>query len=246
MIKAVFFDLDDTLCNYMSVADASRLWVFGLAAQKHEDLTVEALEDAWQKEFHSFLPEVREGGAWRKKYLREGEPTRTEVMRRALKRVGIDDEPLAAGLSEGYYVERTERLELFADAPTVLDRLGATYPLGLITNGPADTQREEIAKLGIAHRFRTILIEGEFGVGKPDKTIFHAAAESIDAQPCEVIFVGNSWFHDIVGAHEAGLITCFLDMEGHVGGPEADYHATSLLEVADWVEERATEGERSP
>ncbi len=240
-IRAVFFDLDDTLCNYMQVADRARKWVFHMAAKAYEELSADDLEAAWHAEFNTFLPEVRPGGVWRQRYLISGETTRTELMRRALARLGVDDTKLAAYLSDGYYVERQERLELYSDAEEVLTRLGKKMPIGMITNGPADTQREEVDRLGIGRHFKKIFIEGEFGVGKPDPIVFRAAADSVGQPPSEVALVGNSLKHDIHGAKNVGMITCWLPQGEEAGHPlegEADLIAANLTEVADWIEGR--------
>jgi len=238
MIRAIGFDLDDTLCNYMEVADAAREWVFHLGSSKYPELTAEKLDEAWYAEFGAMLPDVREGGDWRARYLVAGETSRTELMRRTLRRLGIEDPALAACFSEGYYSERTKRLELYPDTIEVLDRLGKEWPLGMITNGPADTQRDEIARLGIGRRFKAILIEGEFGYGKPDARIFHALADQLGAKPSEMVFVGNSYHHDIVGARQAGFKTVFLDIYGSHkdDASAADFTARSLTEAADWIE----------
>src|SRR5437764_8514426 len=86
---------------------------------------------------------------WFAKYLKDGESTRTEQMRRTLAVAGIVDDERAIRLSKAYMEERNKRLRLLDDAKEVLDQLKGRYPLGLITNGPADVQREEVSTLGI-------------------------------------------------------------------------------------------------
>lgn len=236
-IRAVFFDLDDTLCNYMEVAREARKEVFRNLAAERPELSADTLYRVWKEEFKRMLPEVRPGGAWRAKYLVSGATTRTEVMRRVLARFGIEDQRLAARLSDEYNAGRLARLRLFPGAEEVLDKLSERFPMGLITNGPADSQREEIAALGIRKWFPHIFIEGEFGVGKPDPAIFHAAAGSVRVRPEELLFVGNALEHDIRGARRAGLQTCWLTSE-EVDPDEADYVADSLTEIAAWIDER--------
>lgn len=200
-VKAVFFDLDDTLCGYW---DASK---FGLRRAFETHLPagrdVDEFLNHWAFEFRAFAGGIK-STPWFPIYLKTAEPSRTELMRRALERGGINDSDLAARLSETYRAERDGALKLFPDALRVLDTLGATYPMGLITNGPADLQREEIATLGIERYFTAIFIEGELENGKPHELPFRLAREAVGCEPYEMLMVGNSYGHDIRPALEYG------------------------------------------
>jgi putative hydrolase of the HAD superfamily len=200
-VEAVFFDLDDTLCAYW---DASKI---GLrkAFEQHgpPDFTVEEMIDRWAAVFRVFSPTVKDSD-WYKDYLKTGEPTRVEQMRRTLLELGVDDPGRAAQLSQTYFEERDRHLELFPDAIEVLEVFQKRYALGLITNGPADVQRQEVATLGIEKYFDHILIEGEMGHGKPLEQVFRRAEELVRKQPEEILFVGNSYAHDVKPAIAAG------------------------------------------
>ncbi|MGQ4827965.1 HAD-IA family hydrolase, partial [Enterococcus faecalis] len=81
-------------------------------------------------------------------------------------------------------------MKLFPDALPTLRALKAKYPLGLITNGPADVQRQEIATLGIVRFFDNIFIEGEMLVGKPEPEVFRKAEAAVGLRPQQILFVG--------------------------------------------------------
>jgi putative hydrolase of the HAD superfamily len=200
-VKAIYFDLDDTLCAYW---DASKI---GLrkAFSEHgpEGVTPEEMVVHWAAAFRGFAPTLKETG-WYETYLKDAEPTRTEQMRRTLAELGIADEARAAALSEAYMRERNAHLRLFPDAIPVLNALKPRYPLGLITNGPADVQRQEIATLGIESYFANIYIEGEMGEGKPRRSVFSRAAAAVGCEPHELLMVGNSFGHDVAPALEYG------------------------------------------
>jgi putative hydrolase of the HAD superfamily len=239
-VTAVYFDLDDTLCAYW---DASKL---GLrqAFQAHapEGRTEEEMVLAWARAFQGFAPTLKSTG-WYERYLVTGEPTRTEQMRRTLAELGVVDEERALALSETYMRRRDANLRLFHDALTVLDALRGKYPLGLITNGPADIQRQEIATLGIGHYFDHVFIEGEMGEGKPNPTVFERAARAVDRQPEALLMVGNSFKHDIVPALAAGWRAIWIRRASDVppsatapeempdGAPQPDAIVGSLSEV---------------
>lgn len=200
-IRAIYFDLDDTLCAYWDASKAAMRTAF--AKHGPEGITPEEMVIHWADAFRAFAPQLRTLGMW-DKYLETGEPTRTEQMRRTLALAGVVDEDMAAALSETYRVERNRNLRLFSDAIPVLDILFARYPLGLITNGPADIQRQEVETLGIAHYFKNIYIEGEMKQGKPHPDVFARAAEAVGCEAHEVLMVGNSFAHDVRAALENG------------------------------------------
>ncbi|MEO7000346.1 MAG: HAD family hydrolase [Ktedonobacterales bacterium] len=102
--------------------------------------------------------------------------------------------------------------QLAPAARETLHVLGEHYPLGLITNGPADAQRAVIAALELTPHFRWIVVSGdaEVGVRKPDAAIFHHALALADVQAQAAWYVGDSLINDIGGAAGAGLRTCWL------------------------------------
>jgi HAD superfamily hydrolase (TIGR01549 family) len=206
-IRAIYFDLDDTLCGYW--AASSRALEASFEAHRPETHSTRDLLEHWATAFREFIPEIKTD-RWYPGYLASGEPTRTEQMRRALAHAGIGDLNLASQISETYMRLRNENLTLFPDAIKVLDMVHARYPLGLITNGPADIQRMEIATLGIGHYFANVFIEGEVGFGKPEPEVFQRAARAVEQPPEHLLFVGNSYEHDILPAIAAGWSTAWI------------------------------------
>jgi putative hydrolase of the HAD superfamily len=200
-IKIVFFDLDDTLCGYWEASKAALRRTFERYAP--EGKTADDMVRHWAVAFREFSPNLKQTG-WYESYLRKGEPTRTEQMRLTLLQAGIDDPALAKEIGDVYAEERNLNLQLFSESLEVLEKLKARFPLGLITNGPADIQRQEIATLGIEHYFDYVFIEGEMGRGKPLAVVFEAIATEAGKQPHEILFVGNSYAHDVKPALEAG------------------------------------------
>ena len=172
-IKAIYFDLDDTLCAYWN---ASRYGLRRTFEEANLACGPDKAVEAWRKVFSYFSPEIK-SEKWYEKYLESGEPTRTEHMRRVLRELGCFDEELAQKLSNRYAELRDQCLELFPEAEEVLTYLRSHYKLGLITNGPADVQRQEIETLKLSKYFDHILIEGEFKLGKPNVEIFGGARQ---------------------------------------------------------------------
>ena len=53
--------------------------------------------------------------------------------------------------------------------------------LALLTNGTTELQRAKIARFGLESLFECIVIEGEFGTGKPDQRVFSHALDSLNS-----------------------------------------------------------------
>lgn len=200
-VKGVYLDLDDTLCGYWDASKAGLRAAF--AAEGPEGFTPEEMVRHWAAAFREFAKGIKESH-WYAKYLKDGGTTRLEQMRLTLERIGIVDDARAQALADAYGRERNARLCLFEDAQAFLDRIGAKFPLGLMTNGPADVQRQEVATLEIGHRFRHFFIEGEVGFGKPEPEVFRRASEVMGFGADEMLMIGNSYHHDIVPALAAG------------------------------------------
>lgn len=207
-VRAVYFDLDDTLCGYWDAAKAALRETFEL--HPIPGYTTDEMTLHWAAAFRVFGADLKASG-WYEQYCRTGEPTRNEQMRLTLERVGIANETLTKALGDTYARIRDERLELFPDALEVLDTLREKgYPMGLITNGPADIQRQEAQTLGIESYFNPILIEGEMGFGKPIPEVFARALAAHSLEPHQTLMVGNSYKHDILPAIEAGWRTAWI------------------------------------
>lgn len=178
---------------------------------------------AWATEFKTFSHLVKTE-EWYATYLAQGQVTRDELMRLALMRLGFDDPERASRLGDAYATRRDAMLKLFPEVPGVIEKLKSRFPLGLVTNGPADVQRQEIATLGIQSDFQYIFIEGEMGRGKPLPEVFRHVESEVRAQPPEILFVGNSYAHDIRPAISAGWRTAWVrrpsDVSPSAGMPE--------------------------
>ncbi len=85
--------------------------------------------------------------------------------------------------------------------------------MGLITNGNGEFQRNKIRRFDLTRFFEAVIIEGEFGAGKPDRRVFLAAMESLGAAPAQAWMVGDDLGRDIQPAQELGLGTVWVDFE---------------------------------
>jgi putative hydrolase of the HAD superfamily len=91
---------------------------------------------------------------------------------------------------------------------------------GLLTNGSGEFQRRKIRRFELEPLLDVIVIEGEFGVGKPDERVFRHALASLSVQPSDAWMVGDNLRADIEPALRLGIHAIWVDPEG--GGLPAD------------------------
>ncbi len=110
------------------------------------------------------------------------------------------------------------------------------FSVGLITNGLPDIQYEKLKVIGLEGVFSVILLSEEVGIRKPDPRIFAMAANLLGVSPDECLFVGDSYSHDVVGAKQAGMRTCWLNpgsLESQGSDVEPDIVVSSIPELRD-------------
>jgi putative hydrolase of the HAD superfamily len=71
--------------------------------------------------------------------------------------------------------------------------------------------RPLLAALHLAPFFQHIIVSSEFGVAKPNASIFHHAAKLLNLHPASILHVGDSPTTDFAGARNAGFQALLLD-----------------------------------
>ena len=199
MIRAIFFDLDDTLVDdTISLEQCAEQATRELAP----DLGVSPVDlaDAYVDCAVDFWTELGPGSP-----KPESGAIRPMMWRCALQRFGIADSELATKLAHRFDELRVERVEFFPDALPVLNSLRGRYRMAIITNGFAETHEQKIARLELERFFDRVVLAGELQMAKPDPAVFVHAMELLDVTPDVSIMVGDRYDRDIEGAHAAGM-----------------------------------------
>ncbi len=117
-------------------------------------------------------------------------------------------------------------------------------PLGVITNGPPDLQREKLHVLAVESYFEpaAIIVSGERGCAKPDPRIFCAALTALRVSPGEALYVGDTWENDVVGGLGAGLDVAWFNPDGAERPTELPPSRGTLYEVTRLEELLALDG----
>jgi len=157
---------------------------------------------------------------------------RREMIRLALSR-GDEDTQLAEPAFEVFFEHRM-RVDLFDDALPALKYLAGRFPVVAISNGNAD-----VARVGIGEHFTASLSAHLFGVAKPDRRIFHAAATALGVAPYEVLHIGDDPELDVLGGLDAGMQTAWLNRAGRDWCHDRHPHVavTNLQQLCGMLEE---------
>lgn len=92
---------------------------------------------------------------------------------------------------------------------SLLDLLDSSgIPWGIVTNG-SPTQLKKIERVGLT-RAQCVIVSAIFGARKPERAIFHAAANAIGVPPENILFIGDNIEADIIGAANAGMQTAWM------------------------------------
>jgi putative hydrolase of the HAD superfamily len=213
-VKALLFDLDDTLLDYSGGAERSWTEACGACC------TLEGLDAAvlvatiaetrrwfWDDPARHRRERVNMLGAWQ------------HIVEFALERLGRPAPELAAAVARDYAARRRAAMRLFPDSLACLTELRRRgIPLALVTNGDATQQRDKIERHDLARFFDAILVEGEFGVGKPDEAVYRHVLKALGMTPDEALMVGDHLEWDVGAPQRLGLTGVWMD-RGGVGLP---------------------------
>jgi putative hydrolase of the HAD superfamily len=231
--RAVFFDLDDTLLDGYSAMLAAWAVVCSEASPRL-GCEPDALRDAIRREAMSFWKDESAVGHWRVRLA----DARTHVIHAALEAEGWDVS-LAEGISRRYGEEHRAALVPFDDALETVEAVRAAgVRVGLLTNGPRALQRDKVERFKLEPLMDVIVIEGEFGRGKPAREVFEHGLRVLGAPPEQAWHVGDNLYADIGGAKGCGLSAAWihrdrLELREDVGAARPDLVISNLRQLRD-------------
>lgn len=215
MIKAILFDIDNTLLDFDAfVRQCLRKGFDAFLLGKYTDRVYEI-----------FAQTNRE--MWGQ--IEAGRMTHEDLMRDRFNRIFAQ-----CGIEfDGPTFETFFREDLFSNAIPVegamelLKRLQGQYVLCAASNGPYAQQVNRLRLAGMLPFFSQLFISEKIGVSKPSPEFFTHCLSALGLSPDEVLMVGDSYQTDIAGAKASGIKTCYL------GEGEADWCVSRLAEISE-------------
>lgn len=232
MIKVIFLDLDNTLWNHDAAQDKTIESVYDYVKVIHP---ISEDKDAFAKVYDHCNDKVWD--AYKKGKL-DHEAVRINRFVDLLGHYHISDRDLAIKLNELYVSIYPTWTFLIEGARELLETLKGTYPLGIITNGFPETQAVKLEKSELKKYFTWIIYSGEVGKAKPHPEIFEYAMKEADIAPQEVVFIGDDFEGDIIGAKDVGMKTIWFNSKGKKEPRKdqyADYTISTLEPICDIV-----------
>jgi putative hydrolase of the HAD superfamily len=208
---AILLDLDDTILDNEGTIPGCWRVVCADVARERPNLDAEQLNAAIKRAADWFWSEPERQRTGRLAPHVAG----LRIVHDALISFGHDDRDLAGAIYDAYRYQRQAAVQPFPGAIEALERLIARdVRLALVTNGSAAIQRARIERFGLARYFAFILVESEFGVGKPDERVYRAAMKALGSAPATTWMVGDNFEWEVIVPGQLGLGTVWIDRLG--------------------------------
>lgn len=100
------------------------------------------------------------------------------------------------------------------DVPNTLGALkNAGFRLGVLSNRD-ESVNAYLEQIGLSQYFELCLVAGEIAAWKPDPQSFRHALQRLGLAAQQVVYVGDNYFADILGAEAAGIWPVLYDPTG--------------------------------
>jgi len=208
MIKAVLFDLDNTLIDFMRMKkEASRAAAYAMV---EAGLQMDK-EDLAEKLFNY--------------YLRYGIESNDAFMKYLMKEFRKIDYCVLAAAVNAYLKEKYLHLDPYPGVVEILDKLRKrNLKLAVVSDGLRLKAWMRLNAAGIDHYFDTVIAFEDTGKRKPAPEPFLMACERLDVKPQECLMVGDWPERDIKGAKALGMKTCLVKYGQVIGKEEGADH----------------------
>ncbi|MDM5428931.1 MULTISPECIES: HAD family hydrolase [Bacillus] len=195
MIKAIVFDMDDTL-------------------YKEKDYVVSGFKavDDWIKEkykktgFYNIAIQLFDSGE------------RRFVFNETLEKLNIPyDEKLISNLIEQYRFHKPD-IQLLDEADWVLNNLVNTVKIGLISDGYLVAQEKKINALKLKERFHSIILTDELGkeYWKPSQIPYEKISKELQVPHQQCVYIGDNLSKDFITAKKLKWLTIHINREGGI------------------------------
>lgn len=196
MIRAVVFDLDDTLYGYKALDRE--------AGGRVREFVCEKLGIAEQvyEEAYAY------GRSETKRQLGDVAASHNRMLycQKTLEYLGVNPIPLSLQMYEIYWGTFLEKMQLFDGVREFMDRMHAQgITMVICTDLTAHIQHRKIEALGIADDIKYLVTSEEAGKEKPAPEMFALCLKKLNMTAEEVCYIGDSLTKDIEGAMAAGM-----------------------------------------
>lgn len=211
MIKAILFDLDNTLIDRQKAFKSMLIRVFHTYYEDEEYIN-KLVEDEML-------------------FDNNGKIERKESFTLLINKYNIK-EFTAEELASNWSKESGSDVYLFDDVLDTLKQLKKKYKLAIVTNGDYESQKRKLDNINLYDLLDYCLISSEINIRKPDVRIFEYACNKMNLKVDECVYVGDSYSRDIVGSLNAGLTPIYVSRKGEIHEDvKTIYQIKELLDI---------------
>lgn len=211
MLKALFLDMDETLCDTQRAnTEAKRLLasytaeLFAVNGSEFAERYVLGIYREWsepQRERYLPIIEAQSEGAFR-----------VQLIKDLLLSEGISQisDSQAQEIQDKFDRDRLEAFAFYPGIEAFLAEARELFTLVVITNGPEFSQIPKVEAVNMADHVDHIIIGGQEPEQKPAPSIFTKALRLAGCEAHEAIHVGDSLAADIVGANNSAITSVWI------------------------------------
>ena len=221
MIKAVIFDLDNTLLDFMKMKSSSiSAAVKGMINAGMSIDEKKSIEEIYQI------------------YETKGYEHQEVFNEFIVNNIGeINYKYLAAGIVE-YKKAKEKALNLYDDVvPTLEELVSMDLKLGIVSDAPSREAWIRLYMLNLHDKFKEVVTFNDTGFHKPAKQPFIRISKKLNVNLKECMMVGDWPDRDIKGAKQVGMKTAFAKYGSteKISESGADHDLDSLNELVDII-----------
>ena len=219
MLKAILFDLDMTLIDFMKMKSKASDAAAKAMVKAGLDMPV---EKAKKRLFET--------------YLEVGIESET-VFQKFLKENNAYSERILAAAINAYLRTKYRHMKAYPDvAPTLKKIKEMGIKIAIVTDAPRLKAYQRLDIMGIADMFDAVVGFEDTGKTKPSALPFEKALNILEVKPGEAMHVGDWPERDVLGARKLGIKTCLAKYGFHTGKYiKADYEINSFKELLEVV-----------
>jgi putative hydrolase of the HAD superfamily len=219
MLKAVIFDIDDTLYSYKQ-ANKRAMERMKLFIMMELGIPMEEFEQDYHRLMQEQLQICGSNAGCHSRAIR---------FQRMMEERGL---PLRYGaqLNDLYWEIMMDEMTPAEGAAQLLDGLRERgIRLGVGSDMTADWQIKKLDKLGLLDKLDFIVTSEEAGVEKPELKLFQLCAKKAGCAMEECLFVGDNLKKDVLGALNAGMDAVWVQPEESLRAEHPNVKSVSAL-----------------
>ena len=223
MIKAIIFDLDNTLLDFVKMKQ--------FAVKAAITAMIEAGLDVDEEKAYKDIFDLYVEKGW------ENQQVFDDYLNQTVGKVS--NKILAAGIVS-YRRAREATLLVYPNVnKTLIELIKMGIQLSVVSDAPSREAWMRLYYLNLHHVFDPVLTFDDTGVRKPSPKPFEMALDILQAKPDEVLMIGDWPERDVVGAKKIGMKTIFARYGDTFGTVDsgADWDVNDIYDLVGIVKE---------